>query len=66
MWVIRNKRTKKWVYGTDFRYHPYHQRTSEDKAMVWEHYEEALFEFNRRNCGKDYELVLARLEALED
>ena len=65
MWAIRNKRTRKWLYGTDFRRYPYTQRTSEDKAMTFDEYEDACFEFNRRMCGKSYEVVPVRLEALE-
>ena len=65
MWAIRNKRTKKWLYGTDYRYYPRHQRTSEDCAMTWETEEEARHEMRHRGCGKDYEAVPVRIEVLE-
>lgn len=57
MYAIRNKRTKKWLYGTDYRYHPHHQRTSESRMKVYESYEEAKTDFICRDCGKEYEIV---------
>lgn len=66
MYAIRNKRTRKWLFGTDFRYRPRRQRTSEDQARTWETYEEACLDFKLRGCGKDYEIVPVRLEVLED
>jgi len=65
MWAIRNKRTKKWVYGTDYRYWPHHQRTSENKALTFEDEEDAQYEMKHRQCGKDYEIVPVRLEVIE-
>ena len=65
MYAIRNKKTNKWVYGTDYRYWPRHQRTSEDMALTWDDYERAAYEFKHRQCGKQYEIVPVRLEALE-
>ena len=65
MWAIRNKRTRKWVYGTDRRYWPRHQRTSEDKALIFENKEDARYEMKHRQCGKDYEVVPVRLEVIE-
>ena len=67
MYAIRNKRTRKWLYGTDRSYadgKP-RQRTSDFRAMLWEHYEDASLAFRLRGCGKDYEVVPVRLEALE-
>ena len=66
MYAIRNRRTRKWVYGIDYRYWPRHQRTSDFKALLYEHYEDALNDFKWRDCGKQYEIVPVRLEALED
>ena len=66
MYAIRNRKTKKWVYGTDFRYHPAHQRTSEDMAIIYNDHRSAMVDFFRRYCGKQYEVVPVRLEALED
>ena len=64
MFAIRNKRSMKWLYGTDYRWHPPHQRTSEDKLLIFEDYEEAESQFRWRKCGKDYEVVAIRIEAL--
>ena len=65
MYAIRNKKTRKWLYGTDYRYQPPHQRTAEDQAIVFESYEEARNQSRWRRCGKSYEIVPVRLEALE-
>lgn len=66
MYAIRNRRTRLFVYGTDYRYHPPHQRTSNDKVLVYETEREAQFDFRHRGCGKDYEIVPVRMEVLED
>ena len=65
MFAIRNKRTGTWLYGTDYRYMPHKQRTSEDRAQTWETREDAEYEFRHRQCGKDYEVVPVRIEVLE-
>lgn len=64
MFAIMNSRTFKWVYGTDFRRQPHIQRTSFDKALIFESREEAEIEFKRRQCGKDYMIYSVRLEPL--
>lgn len=61
MYAIRNKRTKKWLFGTDYRYSPSHQRTSENRAIVFEDYDHAKAEFRHRECGKAYEIVPVKL-----
>ena len=66
MYAIINKRTKKWLYGTDFRHYPYTQRTSFEQAMIWESYEAVKSEFTSRMCGKSYEIVPVRLDPLID
>lgn len=67
MYAIRNKRVwpTRWVYGTDFTRSPHTQRTSEDKALIFETREEAELEYKRRMCGKTYEIIAVRLEAIE-
>ena len=65
MWAIRNKRTRKWLYGTDYRHYPPTQRTSDNKALILETVEEAEYEMRHRKCGLSYEVVPVRLEALE-
>lgn len=64
-YAIRSKRTKKWVYGTDYRYHPWHQRTSAEKALVFDDYKLAKLAFEARRCGKAYEIVPVRIEVIE-
>lgn len=60
-YAIRNRRTKKWVYGTDKRYYPPHQRTSFDECIVYYSYESAADDFCHRRCGKEYEIVPVRI-----
>lgn len=57
MWAIRNIKTGKWVYGTDYRYHPFRQRTSRNKMLTYETEEDARFDFKHRCCGKSYRIV---------
>lgn len=66
MWAIRNKRTKRFVYGTDYRYWPFHQRTSDTKTLIFANETEARWEYRHRRCGKEYEIVPVRIEVLED
>ena len=57
MYAIKNVKTNKWVYGTDYRYHPPKQRTSMGCALIFESLEEAEIIFKNRKCGKDYKIV---------
>lgn len=66
MYAIRNKRTKKWVYGTDYNYSPPRQRTSFYTAVLFEDETDAKRAFKLRCCGKDYEIVPVRLEIDND
>lgn len=61
MYAIKNIRTKKWMYGTDFRRRPRMQRTSSEKAMLFDEEMDALSEFKFRECGKDYKIVKVEL-----
>lgn len=56
-YAIRNKRTKKWVYGTWKQSGRTVQRTSHDMCMTFDSYENAKLEMMLRKCGKDYEIV---------
>lgn len=56
-YVIRNKRTGKFVYGTDKRYRPYRQRTSYNRMLTYENLEAAENDFRWRSCGKDYQIA---------
>lgn len=80
MYAIRHKKTKKWVYGTDFRMkHPrmskreisgknysHEQRTSFHKALLFGDLIEAQVEFEYRACGRQYEIVEVWLYAKND
>ena len=65
-YAIRNRRTKKFVTGTDYRYFPPHQITSVDCAYIYEDEWDAIQGKNIRDCGKDYEIVPVRVEVVEN
>ncbi len=61
MWAIRNTRTKKWLYGTDFKHKPYVQMTSKDCCLTYEDERSALIDMRFRMCDKEYEVVRVRM-----
>ena len=62
-YAIRNKRTKKWLYGTWYQDGRTIQRTSHDRCMTFDSYEYAKHEMMLRKCGKDYEIVSIKILA---
>ena len=69
--AIRNKKTKEYVYGTDYRYNPNHQRTSPEKALLYElnDKEDASFlrhEIYKRQIGDSYELTEIHIEPVKN
>ncbi len=72
MYAIRHKKTKAWVYGTDYRYHhdrkdkrrSFSQCTSFERALTFEDLPNAAFEFDVRGCSpRYYEIVEVSLVA---
>lgn len=57
MFAIQNIKTGDFVYGTDFRYSPPHQRTSNRQMLTFATLHEARGAFLTRKCGKDYRIV---------
>lgn len=57
MYAIQNIKTKKFVYGTDYRYPNPHQRTSYNNMLTYADYESAKMDFRIRRCGKEYRIV---------
>lgn len=58
MYAIQNIKTGKFLYGTDYRYRPPHQRTSNTKMLTYCSIVEATHDFwVKRECGKDYRIV---------
>lgn len=57
MFAIQNIKTGKFLYGTDYRYLPPHQRTSRNQALTYDSLATAKADFRRRRCGKDYRVV---------
>jgi len=62
MYAIRNKKTKQWIYGTDYHYNPPHQRTSFDRAVTYESLEYALLDFKLRKCTDNYKITPVQLQ----
>ena len=65
-WAIINTRTNKWVYGTDYRMWPHRQKTSYDKAILFDEEMDALHQFKHRQCGKDYKVVEVELKEVQE
>ena len=70
MYAIRHKKTHEWVYGTDYRYshkrkdgkRSYSQRTSHNKALIFEDIPNASFEFQLRGVSsRFYEIAPVKL-----
>lgn len=57
MYAIINHKTEKFVYGTDYRYNPPHQRTSFNKMLTFSSRKEAENEMDLRKCNDDYTVV---------
>lgn len=60
MFAIQNIKTGKFVFGTDYRYHPPHQRTSFNQAVTFGMLAQAKSDFMHRGCGKDYRIVVLK------
>lgn len=74
MYAIRHKKTHEWVYGTDYRCHhkrkdgkrSYSQRTSHNKALIFEDIPNAEFEFQLRGVSsRYYEIVEVEIRVVE-
>lgn len=61
MFAIRDKKTKRWVCGTDYTARPIEQKTSIEKAITYESKSEAEVDFDLRYCGDGYEIVQVRI-----
>lgn len=60
MYAIKNQKTKKWLYGTD--YTTGRQRTAVDKVKIYGSRLDAELDLKVRKCGKDYIVVKVRIE----
>jgi hypothetical protein len=66
MFAIRHRKTKQWVYGTDYRMCPHHQRTSDDQALTYKTSKEACQDYEHRDCSRAlYEIVEVKLQEVE-
>ncbi len=66
MYAIQNVNTGKFVYGTDYRFSPPHQRTSKSKMVTYSSLYEAAHDFwIKRKCGKEYRIVKLKMPVVE-
>lgn len=56
MYAIINKKTKKFLYGTNHKRYPYSQKTSKSKMLTFETFEEAFIDLKLRECGSCYSI----------
>ncbi|MBO7211079.1 MAG: hypothetical protein J6V44_08805 [Methanobrevibacter sp.] len=56
-YAIQNRKTGKFVDGTDFRRYPYTQITSYDRFLTFDNIEDAKYTMLHRMCGKNYKIV---------
>ncbi len=54
MFAIKNIKTGKFVFGTDYRYSPPHQRTSNTQMFTYDSLASAKVGFISRKCSKRY------------
>lgn len=63
MYAIVNVKTNKFLYGTDYRYNPPHQRTSKLQMLTFPDIDTAFMTLRSRRCGKNYKVcVLKQIE----
>lgn len=66
-YAIQNKRTKKFVFGTDWRFSPPHQITESEVGMIFTEKFDAEITMSVRKCGKEYEVVeIKPLEVVDE
>ena len=65
MYAIQNRRTKKYMTGTDFRMTPHRQFTSHDEAKTYGRLISAARDFQSRQCGVEYRIVSVSLSVME-
>ena len=56
-YAIQNRRTGKFVMGTDWRFHPPHQITDAHAGMMFTQRFDAEITLASRRCGDDYRVV---------
>lgn len=66
MYAIQNINTGKFVCGTDYRFHPPHQRTSKSEMLTYSTLAEVSHAFwVKRKCGKNYRIVKLKKPEVE-
>lgn len=65
-WAIKNTKTGKWLYGTNFGYGRNTQNTSHNRVQTWETKELAEVEFRWRKCGKCYKVVQVEIVEVKE
>lgn len=67
MYAIINSKTKKFLYGTNYNYDvsKQRQRTSFDRALIFETECAARLDIKIRKCSKDYKICKVEINILE-
>lgn len=65
MYAIINVKTGKFVFGTDYRYHPCRQRTSKNCMLTYDSLYAVQTDFMSRKCGKDYKIAVLKSPELK-
>ena len=67
MYAIINSKTKKFLYGTNYNYDvsKQRQRTSFDRALIFETEFDARLAIKIRKCSKDYKVCKVKINILE-
>ena len=60
MYAIVNTKTNKFLYSTDYRYHPPHQRTSNDQMLTFPDKQLAFIALKFRQCGKNCKVCVLK------
>lgn len=64
-YAIINTQTGKYVWGTDYRYHPPQQRTSDSRVLIFGSQIEADQARLVRRCGKKYKTCAVEIKLLK-
>ena len=66
-YAIRNRRTKKWWYGTDYITRPERQQMSTEKCYLFDNEEFArLIMISRGMTSRTYEIVKVKIVEVEE
>ena len=65
IYAIQNKRTKRFYFGTDYRFEPPRQRTDPEFAKLFYTKDSAEVEFKVRKINREYKIVPVKIEIIK-